>query len=414
MILAKNRNGQIGRFIPGTGLQAQVDVAPVGERRGSVNISARSIEEDEAFYNQQEAEARAIGQARRIENIARAQAEQSQNQKRRKDVEAFQRLANFDPMNEQLKRFFTNRAGMGESEIVADSLLRDTADFSSSGGNSNIVPSEGGKRAIAWRADFRQHLIVGNPLTRDGEYGPAVTDYDRYVQGTDVNQSNVVNLHAGGVPERLLSYYSETMDDELPIAGGTMLGRYNGEIAPAGMGRQATEQAQFARRANLVPTSSGRNLLGMGGPPRSYAPGQRRGIPRGLPGRFNSDQGTGSSDLRSRSTRRSRALPGMGAWDDWVPSWGEIGDSLSDVASSTYDQVIDDIPDLLANELRDAITGGGTVTSTGGGVVTVQRPITGAVTTVSQTIGLPPWAIYAGVGLIGIGTLFMIIKAVKK
>lgn len=395
MILAKNRNGQIGRFIPGTGLQAQVDVAPMGDHRGSVNISARSIEEDEAFYHQQEAETRALQQAQRFDNIARAQAEQIQNQKRRKDIEAFQRLGRLDPMNEKLKRFFTNRAGMGESEIVADSLLRDTADFSSSGGNSNIIPSEGGKRAIAWRADWRQHLIVGNPLTRDGEYGPAVTDYDRYVQGTDVNQSNVVNLRAGAVPERLLSYTSETMDDELPIAGGTMLGRYNGEIAPAGMGRQA-----------------------MSGQPRAYPAGQRRGIPRGLPGRFNSDQGMGGS-AQAMSARRADLVPtssgrNLSGWFDFVPSWDDLGDKFSNLAEDTIDQTLEEIPGYLSSELNDAITGGGQVTSTGGGVVTIQRPVTGAVTTVSQMVGLPSWAIYSGLGLIGVGALFMLIKAVKK
>lgn len=370
MILARNKNGQIGRMIPGTGMQANVETANMGDHRGSVYISARSLEADENYYAQKEREESYAKETQRLKDIAIRQAEIIQHRKRAQDVEAFQRLARLDPMNEKLKLHYARRAGMGESDIVSDGLLRNPADFSSSGANPEIVAAEAGKRAIAWRADWRQHLIVGNPLTRDGEYGPAVTDYDRYVQGTDMNQLDVVNIRGGGAPDRLVSFYSETMDDELPIAGGTMLGRWNGQTAPAGMGRQA-----------------------MSGLPTAYPAGTRRGIPRGLPGRFNSDQG-------------------MGEWS--FPSWDSITTGISSGINTGVNDALANAPKDLLNSLIGDLTGSGQTATVTGNTITVQRPVTGAVNTVSQSIGLPPWAVYSGLGLIGVGVLFMVIKAVKS
>jgi|GEM_PF-6503287 len=224
MILAKNRNGQIGRQIPGVKFDAKIEAAQEGGRRGSVYISTRSIEEDQAYYGQKERQERAVGLRERLKNIAERGAFEARKAAKTEKIVRFQKLAAIDPMNEKLKAHYARQGSMGETMRVMNSVR--PADFSSSGANPELVAGERMTGGDQWRADFRQHMIVGNPLTRDGNFGPAVTDYERFVQGTDVNQWNVV--------------------DTGQIAGGTMLGRYNGSKAPAGMGSQAMGACSFS------------------------------------------------------------------------------------------------------------------------------------------------------------------------
>lgn len=323
MILARNRNGQVGRQVPGVGLQAVVDISPEAARRRNVFVSTRSIEEDQIAAQQETNEILARRQQERIRNIAERAAETAKMERQRANTIQFQKLAMLDPMNERLKDYFSMKAGMGESQTVQAGLLRNPADFSSQGGNPQIVASQSGKRPIAWSADFRQHLIVGNPLTRDGAYGPAVTDYDRFVNGTDVNQEDVVE-----------------------IAGGTMLGRYEGRVMPAGL-----------------------------------ASSKRMRLPRGMGFDF---------------------------------SWSGLVDTATNVINQTADQVVSKLPEQLAKELQNAINQGGTVQSTAGGTVVVQRPVVGTTTTQTQMVGgVPNWVLYAGGGLLAVGFLLILVKAVK-
>lgn len=205
MILAKNKNGQIGRMIPSVGFDAQVETAQMGERRGSVYVSARSIQEDQDYYAQKDAEARGMAEAQKLKNIVEKNAQRIKAEQHHQNQEAFRKIAAIDPMNEKLRRHYTKMGAMGETQRVLNSV----ADFSQSGGNPEFVSGEvlapGGQE---WGADFRTLRIVGNPLTRDGAFGPAITDYERYVQGIDVHQENMVDY---------------------PVAGGTMYGRENGE-----------------------------------------------------------------------------------------------------------------------------------------------------------------------------------------
>lgn len=322
MILARGKNGQIGRMIPGQGLQAKVQSASMGERRGNVYLSNESIKEDQAYWDKQENETRAYRQAQAVANIVKRKASELKAQEREAQNRQFQQIAKYDPMNAKLKAFYARQGMMGEDQRVSQSVA--PADFSSSGANPQYVdgvPMTGGNQ---WRADYRQHLIVGNPLTRDGVYGPAVTDYDRFVQGIDVNQTDVV-------------------------AGGTMLGRYDGQIAPAGNGR--------------------------------------------------------------RSLARPHMNGAMGF--DW--SWGGLLNTVGNTINQTVDNLVDKLPDQLTKELEEVVWAGGSPPPgpSGGGTVYVNRPVQGAVNTVSQTIGLPPWAIYTGVGLLGVGVLFIVVKALK-
>lgn len=350
MILAKDKHGRIGRQIPGVGELPRVASAPEAEHRRDLYLSTRSIEADQAHYAKIEQERNAMVEANRLRNIVKRNAERIARERRAEEVER-QSLGSYNPMTEKLRAHFAKQKGMGETESVVDSLFHAPADFSQSGGNPQYVPSEEGKRPIVWRADFQQQLIVGNPLTRDGEYGPEITDYDRYVNGVDVNETNVV-------------------------AGGTMLGRYNGSNAEAGMGN-APFQARRKVRPSGVP-------YGMSGVPRGM-----RGVPAGFSGHP------------------------LGMGFDF--SWGGITDWVSGVAEQTVDNLSDSLPDQIAKELQDIISGGGDAhVNPATGQIVVTRPVTGTTTTVAQSLGVPPWAIYAGLGLMGVGVLFVLIKAVKS
>lgn len=326
MILAKGKKGQIGRKIPGVGFDARVAHTPMGEHRGQLYISARSIAADENHYAAKEDEARRINEARKFKRIAIQKAESLQAKKDHQRAVRSQALAGYDPMNEKLRRHFAKSGAMGETEQTIESLVANPpADFSQSGANPQYVNSSTPKPVVVYAADFRNTLPVGSPLTRDGSFGPAVTDYERIVSGYDVNQDNVVE-----------------------IAGGTMLGRYNGSTAPGG---------------------------------------------------------TGVNHLKHRTR------DGMGDWWDSITDFTSgVGDKLTTQAQTTAANAANE---ALKKELAKLT--GTTVKppTTSGGTIVYQNPVQGAVNTISQNMGVPQWAIYTGVGLIGVGVLFMIVKAVK-
>jgi len=356
MILAKDKNGRIGRQIPGVGEQAQVQYAPEAGHRGNVYLSTRSIEADQAYYAREEQERIAKVRAERLRNIVKRNAQRIEQEARAKEIQAHQGLGSYDSNRERLRQHYARKNAMGETESVISSLLRTPADFSESGANPQIVESDESKRPVVWRADFRQELVVGNPLTRDGEFGPAITDYDRYMTGVDVNQTDVV-------------------------AGGTMLGRYDGSNAPAGMGIVpfTVKQPQFRKKLH----------------------------PHGVP------SGMGHSAPAARRSRPEVATGPMGSWWDSATDW------VTGVATSTVDNLSNSLPkeiaDQIQKELNDIIAGGGDAhVNPATGQIVVTRPVTGTTTTVAQSLGVPPWAIYAGLGLMGVGVLFVLIKAVKS
>lgn len=204
MQLAKNKYGQIGRQQPSVGLEAQVVSAPMAEIQRDVYVSQSSVEQDNAQKNQAEW---AQNQRRLQRQLELAEIKRERAQKERLERRAIlnEQAQKIDPINEQLKSYFAMQGTMGETEKVVSTLLPpNPADFSASGGNLQYVPGLPVTGGDQFWADFRQERIVGNPLTRDGIFGPRTTDYDRFVAGEDVNQTNVVK-----------------------IAGGTMLGRYH-------------------------------------------------------------------------------------------------------------------------------------------------------------------------------------------
>lgn len=204
MYLAKNKFGQIGRQQPFAGDEAIVHPSEMGREYGSVNVSHQKIAMDQARSLEIEKRRKAKDQQNRYRaEVARRLAETKEAAKRT-DVLRMESQKR-DVAQDLLKQYFGKQAVLGETDKVMRSLLPPKpADFSNSGGNLDYVAGDDVTGGQQFWADWRQERVVGNPLTRDGIFGPRVTDYDRAAYGEDVNQSNVVK-----------------------IAGGTMLGRYH-------------------------------------------------------------------------------------------------------------------------------------------------------------------------------------------
>lgn len=317
MNLAKDKYGRIGRKIPGRGFDAQVEPPEAGDRIGNVYLSPSTFEEEEAQRSKEEAEQKA---RKAWQERQKAVQKAKELMARKQHMEITQDRARIQNRDQALLAdYFQRQMGMSEESKVARSLV--TADFSESGADPQIVPV-GPEYKGVWRADYRWEKTVGNPLSRDGEFGLGVTDFDRIVKGDDIHQWNQVNT------SRSLSPQGEA----LRIVGGTMVGKFND-----------------------VEGHMNRNQMGF----------------------------------------------------DW--SWDSISSSVSDLADKTWDQLQSDLPKELAEQIQGEIFGSGGGSGQPGTVV-VTRPVYQPVAAASQAMGVPPWAIYAGVGMIGIGLMFMMFK----
>lgn len=348
MNLARNKNGSIGRQIPGQGIQARTVPSRLGEAHGNLYLSAASIAREQADRAKKEYIQSEAIKKNKIAQAQKRRAERLQAQKGNQRIGASQAAAKYNPMNAKLAMHFAKQKTMGQDEMVATSLYhapnwtrgttgkvftpRPPADFSNSGANMDTVPSNQPVEPVIWHTDFRMHMIKGNPLTRNGSYGPGVTDFDRFVNGRDVNDQAIDG--GGDGTERLAG--SER------IAGGTMLGRLHGSQVRAGIANRGR----------------------------------------------NSHLGDEFDDFES---------------DD-------SGGFFSDLWTSAQDTVSSALPGALASQ----ITGGGGSPSSPGSTVTVIRPPTTIASTATMVPGVPNWALYSGIGLMGVGVLFAVLNAIKK
>ena len=200
MQLAKDKHGNIGRKIPSQGQEAKIARPVKAEEQSNVYVSQKSVMKQEIKDKVEVAKAQAKEQANVAKQKIEKEAKQIQEAKKVKEVEKFQQAAKISPTMVALKEFFEKKQSQGETKAVLNalspaSLPSAPADFSASGGNVQYV--RGNKLATGgdqWSADYRTQMIVGNPLTRDGVFGPGITDYDRFVKGVDVNQTNIVKI----------------------------------------------------------------------------------------------------------------------------------------------------------------------------------------------------------------------------
>jgi len=187
MYLAKSKNGMVGRVRKSHDGQAVIAPSTMGERVGNLYLSVGQIEADDKYWKQKDEENRAKYQAQVVSAQAKRKAQSIQEQKSREAAQRQQAQIPEDLTQRKLKKYFAQTMGMSQTERVARSLQ---ADFS----QTEMLPGKRAYTPVA-RADYQNHQITGNPLTRNGNYGP-VTDFDRFVNGTE-NENDFVKYAAG-------------------------------------------------------------------------------------------------------------------------------------------------------------------------------------------------------------------------
>lgn len=313
MLLAKDKNGRIGRKIPNKGFNAQIEIPPEASHLGDVYLNTNRLEHDERYWKNEEAL-----------QIAKAKAREEQEKLKRKALELRSLERNHAIKDQQRKplsrdqrllgNYFRRQMGLTEQEKVARSLV--TADFSQSGADPQIIPVPDEYKGV-WAADYRWEKVIGNPLSRDGVFGPGVTDYDRIVKGSDIHQWN-----------------------EPTVVGGTQLGVYNDEV-------------KFAK---------------------------------------------------------NNQLSGFGSLFDDLSDWASsVYEGALEIADETLSEIRAQLPEelkkLTNTELKKLLASQGQP-----GVPTISIP---RYTTVPAAAQNQNWVMYAGLGLLGLGVLFIGIKALK-
>ena len=92
--------------------------------------------------------------------------------------------------------------------------------------------------------------------------------------------------------------------------------------------------------------------------------------------------------------------------------WEDVGNWFSDTASNTADQLQEQLPAEIANQLKDQLFPPTVNPQTG--VVTVNRPgTTNYVQNAAQSLNVPPVVIYGAMGMMGVGLLLVLVKALK-
>lgn len=92
--------------------------------------------------------------------------------------------------------------------------------------------------------------------------------------------------------------------------------------------------------------------------------------------------------------------------------WSDVGSWFSDVGEKTAEELSNQLPGQIANQLNQQLfptSGGGTTT-----VQTTQQGGTSYVQSAAQAMNVPPAVIYGMMGLMGVGVLLVLVKAIKS
>lgn len=389
MNLAKGRNGKIGRHIPGQGLQAKVVGASGPGYSRNLFLTEDQIVADQHYFKAKDQQARSMGRAR-IERAKRKQlARMQQRRQQSMGVAAYQKLSQVNPMNDKLKLHFARQITMGQSQKVAGQLYhtpspsgatsgyhakpRPPADFSNSGANMHLVPGVAERGSVVWHSDNRMHMIKGNPLTRDGAYGPKVTDYDRFVNGVDVNQSIVEGAN-------------------MTIAGNTMLGRYEGKSrAYKGYGFPQGASGGFGSMGDDIDFDYFDDVPSTDEIDFSY---------------FDDPTVDSSIDYNEIDPLDEADYNTL---DEATP---ESPGFFDKVWTATEVQASKALPALLQQQMLQTLASGGKVGTTKDGTIVITQPGKPASVLAKPTMSaVPPMVIYASVGLVALGLLMFFMKS---
>jgi len=184
MYLGINKNGQVGRITRNIGETAIIAETHAVDALRDVGLNPRSILQQSKEMRESEVLKRKRDSERKAKRRSQEAADFKEQSRRVKLMQAQQATAKHNPDEEKLRTYFAMQSKLTESEKTT---RRMSADFNI----NDEVRDSGQKRPVVPRADFQIERLTGNPLTRNGAYGP-VSDFDYIVKGRDVNDRTVL------------------------------------------------------------------------------------------------------------------------------------------------------------------------------------------------------------------------------
>jgi hypothetical protein len=446
MRLAKDQYGRIGRVVRQNGMTAVIEPASMAGNFGDVYISPRSIAEDEAKARQQEAARRAETAQLRAREIYNQQQTKAayQNMMGRAQVAQMGALRKDQIMNEKLRRHFMGQAEMCENDRVASTVKADFTIEEEWASGGVLLP-------INRRADFDIMQTVGNPLTRSGCYGPS-TDWDYILEGDELDNARIV--------------------------GGTMLGRYNGEnrrYIPPNMGRSG-RLLPYKKRSRLgqsiddmlteedlsnydvalaapTDTTTVDTSIAEAYPSPAYAPDTMQAsagtapafvpdptqasagvyadpmqqsagtMPAGQTG-FTPDSSQASAGTAPPGTDPNAPVPGLSPTT--TASAAAQGNATEQsfwdkLWSNTEQQLVGQGSGALSTAIIGSLVPGAGAKAGGGGPALPPGSPPGSspylptpINLIASQLGVNPWVLVGGVGLLGLGIIVSIMRSGKK
>ena len=238
MRLARMANGQVGRVLRSMGEQAVIENPSKADYSSSTDLDLSTLDQDQNYWRNVEAQNKAQIMANQELNRARNEALKAQFNETQESIKASQKIP-LDPTQEKIKNYLIKQKNQTESERTVLRLKPDFYDRES-------IPV-GFEQGMSLRSgDYRQNDIMGNPLTRDGQYGP-VTDYDRFVEGGELD-NDIVQVVGGTMLRRLPPRPQMGRKSSKKMSG---MGDFWSDLL-TNTTAQLTEQVPEALVANLV------------------------------------------------------------------------------------------------------------------------------------------------------------------
>jgi hypothetical protein len=163
---------------------AVIETPMCAERTSNVYVNPNQIQADQDYWDSvQQTTAQAQAQ-----NDAATQSSQAIADdvwyKQAKELDSFQNNIPENADDATLKNYLVNCVGTTESMRVASSISPNFNINRLAPGQVFQTPTQNPN------ADFNEFELMGNPLTRDGQYG-VVTDWDRFLQGREMQNAEV-------------------------------------------------------------------------------------------------------------------------------------------------------------------------------------------------------------------------------
>lgn len=401
MRLSRDKNGKLGVHMGSYGEQAVVKTSPAEANYGDVYLSNEGVNQAEILEQRRvEHEARKA-HAQAINRHLQAQAEQLQAQHNADMIRAQKIARGPDRENEILKAYFTRRASMGETELMNRSVKADFYD-------REQTPDDDFFQNMSPRADYTAQAITGSPLTRDGGFGPS-TDWDRFVQAEPFARD-------------------VTGDDGSQIVGGTMLGQYNGRSIKYKRNHLAGRKRRLAGAVS-----------GMGWDDEGYDDsGDYEYEDDSGDYEYEDDSGEYEDDETLYADETSDEYDSeeyaeedyeepddVESEEDSEPGflsnlWGGIAKGFTSGTQKAADKgvqrLLSEGEREVAKRSYDVAHGSGSYEREVEGrheTFASRLPIPSPAA-IAQKMGVQPWAVYAGLGIIGAGTLFVIYKKMQR